>query len=76
MSNITSEKYYDLFIQEARFFYCQDIYEGDWDRNEKYIVTSDTLEDVLWEHHPKIMKNCLLFCFVMLLLMKRMQIKG
>ena len=64
MSNITSEKNYDLFIQEVRFFYCQDIFEGDWDGKEKYIVASDTPEDVLWEHYPEIMKKLspYLFC--------------
>ena len=64
MSNITSEKNYDLFIQEARFFFCQDIFEGDWDGKEKYIVASDTPEDVLWEHYPEIMKKLspYLFC--------------
>ena len=64
MSNITSEKNYDLFIQEARFFFCQDIFEGDWDGKEKYIVASDTPEDVLLEHYPEIMKKLspYLFC--------------
>ena len=57
MSNITSEKYYDLFIQEARFFYCQDIYEGDWEGKEKYIVASDTPEKELWGKYPAIMKK-------------------
>lgn len=64
MSNITGEKNYDLFIQETRFFYCQDIFEGDWDGKEKYIVASDTPEDVLLVHYPEIMKKLspYLFC--------------
>ena len=57
MSNITSEKNYDLFIQEVRFFYCQDIYEGDWEGKEKYIVASDTPEKELWRKYPAIMKK-------------------
>lgn len=73
MSNITNEINYDLFIREVRFFYCQDIFEGDWDGKEKYIVASDTPEDVLRELYPEIMKNCLPTCFVMLLVVRYMR---
>lgn len=64
MSNITNETNYDLFIREVHFFYCQDIFEGDWDGKEKYIVASDTPEDVLRELYPEIMKKLspYLFC--------------
>lgn len=47
---------YELFVQEARFFFCQDIYEDDWEGKEKYIVASDTPEDVLRKNYPEIMQ--------------------
>ena len=57
MSNIKYVANYDSFIKEARFFYCQDIYEGDWDGKERFIVASDTPEKELWKKYPIIMKK-------------------
>ena len=57
MSKITSAKNYDLFIKEACFFYCQDVYEGDWDGKENYIVASDTPEEMLVKKYPEIMEE-------------------
>lgn len=57
MSILNKLDKYELFVQEARFFYCQDIYEGDWEGKEKYIVASDTPEKELWRKYPAIMKK-------------------
>lgn len=57
MSNLNKSDKYELFIQEARFFFCQDIYEGDWDCKEQYIIASDTPEKELWRKYPEIMKK-------------------
>ena len=64
MPNITKAKNYSAFVKECRFFFCQSIFEGDWDGKEKYIVSSDTPERVLWEKYPEIMKalSPYLFC--------------
>ena len=64
MSNITSARNYSSFVKECRFFFCQTVYEGDWDGKEKYIVSSDTAEEVLWEKYPEIMRalSPYLFC--------------
>ena len=64
MSNITKAKKYSTFVKECRFFFCQSIFEGDWDGKEKYIVSSDTPERVLREKYPEIMKalSPYLFC--------------
>ena len=64
MKSITSERNYEAFVQECRFFYCQEIYEGDWDGKEQFIVASDTPEDELLEKYPEIMERLspYLFC--------------
>ncbi|MCI6157874.1 MAG: hypothetical protein MR660_07315 [Peptoniphilaceae bacterium] len=64
MSNITKLKNYASFVQECCFFFCQSIYEGDWDGREKYIVSSDTPEEELRKKYPEIMKalSPYLFC--------------
>lgn len=57
MSKIKSDKNYDAFSKIARFFFCQDIYEGEWDGKEKYIIATDVPESTLWERYPEIMKK-------------------
>lgn len=57
MSKIISVKDYDLFIKEACFFYCQDVYEGDWTGKENFIVASDTPEEILIKKYPEVMKQ-------------------
>lgn len=56
MSNITNLKNYSSFVKECRFFYCQTVFDGDWDGREKFIVSSDTTENELWMKYPEIMK--------------------
>ena len=56
MSSITTQKNYSSFIQECRFFFCQKLFEGQWDGKEKYIVASDTPEGELLKKYPEIMK--------------------
>ena len=64
MKSITLERNYDAFVQECRFFYCQEIYEGDWDGIERFIIASDTPEDELLKKYPEIMERLspYLFC--------------
>jgi hypothetical protein len=57
MSDITRQDNYEEFTKECKFFYCQYIYEGDWDGKEKYIVASDTPEEELMKKYPSIMKR-------------------
>lgn len=56
MKSITTYEGYKEFIKECKFYYCQDIYEGDWDGKERYFVCSDTPEQNLLEKYPAIMK--------------------
>ncbi len=56
MSSITTQKNYSSFIRECRFFFCQKLFEGQWEGKEKYIVASDTPEDELLKKYPEIMK--------------------
>lgn len=64
MSKITSAKDYELFAKECRFFFCQDIYENDWTGKERYIIASNTPEDVLLKKYPEVMAalSPYLFC--------------
>jgi DNA-directed RNA polymerase specialized sigma subunit len=64
MSKITNAENYPAFIEECRFFFCDSLYEGDWDGKEKYILASDTSEEVLWAKYPEIMEELspYLFC--------------
>lgn len=57
MSDITRQDNYEEFTKECKFFFCQYIYEGDWDGKEKYIVASDTPEEELLKKYPTIMKR-------------------
>ena len=57
MSDITRQDNYEEFTKECKFFFCQYIYEGDWDGKEKYIVASDTPEEELLKKYPRIMKK-------------------
>lgn len=57
MSDITRQDNYEEFTKECKFFYCQYIYEGDWDGKEKFIVASDTPEEELLKKYPRIMKK-------------------
>lgn len=56
MISITTYEGYKEFIKECKFYFCQDIYEGDWDGKERYFVCSDTPEQNLIEKYPAIMK--------------------
>ena len=64
MSSINRLQDYESFKSECTFFECQMIYEGDWDGRERYIVASDTPEDVLLRKYPEIMKNLSPYFFV------------
>ena len=52
MSSITNLKNYSSFVKECRFFYCQTVFDGDWDGREKLMK------------YPEIMKalSPYLFC--------------
>lgn len=53
---LSNVKNYDLFVQECRFFFCQDIFEGDWDGKEKFIIASDSSEEELRDKYPEMME--------------------
>lgn len=56
MRSITTYEGYEDFKKECSFFYCQEIYEGDWLGVERYIICTDTPELALVERFPMIMK--------------------
>lgn len=56
MVKISQIKGYEMFIEECRFFFCNDIYENSWQGKERFIVASDTPEAELKERYPEIMK--------------------
>lgn len=57
MSRLTKLKNYSSFVKECRFFYCQSVFEGDWDGKERYILCSDTSEEELKEKYPEIIDS-------------------
>lgn len=56
MSNITIVNNYKSFKKECRFFFCDNLYEGEWDGKERFIIASDTPENILKEKYPEIIE--------------------